>query len=396
MAERDQDISAVSLLLEEFPVVAILGPRQVGKTTLANLIGDQRGGEPVTRFDLERPSDLARLADAETALGPLSGLVIIDEVQRRPDLSPLLRVLADRRPGRSARLPKSATRFLLLGSASPELLRQSSESLAGRIAFHELRGFRTADIGAKHWKKLWSRGGFPRSYLAPSDEASFRWREQLVQTYLERDIPQLGLRLAPATLERFWAMLAHYHGQTWNGLELARAFAVSDKTVRNWLDILEGTFMVRSLRPWSENVGKRTVKAPKIYIEDPGILHALLRVTDPDELERHPKVGASFEGFALGQLTRHLNTRWGIGPRDCYFWATHQGAELDLLVMRGRERRGFEFKRTVAPEVTKSMTIAMADLQLTSIDVIHTGKETYPLTKGIRAVAVGEMLDAIG
>lgn len=383
MATRSDDVSAINRLLEEFPIVAILGPRQVGKTTLANVIGDQRKGEAVTRFDLERPSDVARLMDAETALSDLTGLIIIDEVQRRPDLFPLLRVLADRRSG--------TARFLILGSASPDLLRQGSESLAGRIAFHELRGFRLDDIDSKHWKRLWLRGGFPRSYLAASDEASFRWREQLVQTYLERDIPQLGLRLAPATLDRFWSMLAHYHGQTWNGLELARAFAVSDKTVRNWLDILEGTFMVRSLKPWSENVGKRTVKAPKIYVEDPGILHTLLRIANRDELERHPKLGASFEGFGLAHLMRHLASHWGISARDCYFWATHQGAELDLLVVRGNERRGFEFKRTVAPEVTKSMSIAMSDLRLSGIDVIHAGQESYPLTKGIRAVAIAEM-----
>jgi predicted AAA+ superfamily ATPase len=383
VATRSDDVSAINRLLEEFPIVAILGPRQVGKTTLANVIGDQRKGEAVTRFDLERPSDVARLMDAETALSDLTGLIIIDEVQRRPDLFPLLRVLADRRSG--------TARFLILGSASPDLLRQGSESLAGRIAFHELRGFRLDDIDSKHWKRLWLRGGFPRSYLAASDEASFRWREQLVQTYLERDIPQLGLRLAPATLDRFWSMLAHYHGQTWNGLELARAFAVSDKTVRNWLDILEGTFMVRSLKPWSENVGKRTVKAPKIYVEDPGILHTLLRIANRDELERHPKLGASFEGFGLAHLMRHLASHWGISARDCYFWATHQGAELDLLVVRGNERRGFEFKRTVAPEVTKSMSIAMSDLRLSGIDVIHAGQESYPLTKGIRAVAIAEM-----
>jgi len=305
----------------------------------------------------------------------LLGLVVLDEIQHREDLFPTLRVLADRKPRR--------TRFLILGSASPALLRQSAESLAGRIAYFELDGFGLEDVRITRWRRLWLRGGFPLSFLARNDAVSFEWREQLIATYLRRDLPDLGIRLEASTLERFWTMLAHYHGQTWNSTELARSFGVSDQTIRRWLDILQDTFMVRLLRPWSENAGKRVVKSPKVYVRDSGLLHALFRLDDSRALLHHPKVGASFEGFAVTEVVRNLRANWS----DCFFWATHQGAELDLLVVRGTKRFGFEFKHTIAPEVTKSMKTALAELRLTRLDIIHIGKETYPLTKQIRAVA---------
>ncbi len=374
MEGRSHDLAEMRRLLRDYPVVVIIGPRQVGKTTLATALADSWDGD-VTTFDLERAADLARLEEPSTALEPLKGLVVVDEIQRREDLFPTLRVLADRKPRRA--------RFLILGSASPTLLRQSAESLAGRIAYRELDGLGSEDVGIHKWRRLWLRGGFPRSFLARSDAASFEFREQLIATYLRRDLPDLGIRLEASTLERFWSMLAHFHGQTWNSSELARSFGVADQTVRRWLDILQDTFMVRLLRPWSENVGKRVVKAPKVYVRDSGLLHALFRITDSKALLHHPKLGASFEGFALGEVVRRLRASW----RDCYFWATHQGAELDLLVVRGGKRLGFEFKHTLAPEVTKSMKIALEDLKLSSLDTIHLGKETYPLTKHIRAVA---------
>ncbi len=375
MEGRDGDLAEVRRLLGDLPVVAIIGPRQVGKTTLAQAIGDAWDG-PVARFDLEAADDLAALSNPAMALEPLRGLVILDEIQRREDLFPVLRVLADRK--------SHPARFLILGSAAPALLRQSSESLAGRIAYRELEGFGAEDVGIDNWRRLWVRGGFPRSYLARTEAASFEWRESFIKTYLERDIPSLGVRLSASTLERFWAMLAHYHAQTWNGSELARSFGVTDKTVRGWLDLLQDTFMVRLLRPWSENVGKRIVKSPKVYLRDSGLLHALLRIDDKTSLQRNPKLGASFEGFALFEVVRRLRADW----RDCYFWGTHHGAEIDLVVMRGSRRLGFEFKHTDAPQVTKSMHTSIADLKLDHVDVVHAGEKTFPLSENIRAVAL--------
>lgn len=374
MIDRKQEIRAVRRLLSQFPIVAIVGPRQVGKTTLASAVAKSWRGK-VTRFDLERPSHNSRLADSESNLEPLRGLVVLDEIQHRPNLFSKLRVLADRKPSRA--------RFLILGSAAPGLLRQSAESLAGRIAYRTLQGFGVDEVGTDKWRNLWLRGGFPRSYLARNDTMSFDWREALIRTYLERDLPQLGIKLAASTLERFWTMLAHYHAQTWNSSELARSFGVSDKTVRTWLDLLSDTYMVQLLRPWSANVGKRVVKAPKVYLRDTGLLHTLLRLQSKSDLDNHPKLGASFEGFALSTVIRRL----AVSEQDCYFWSTYQDAELDLLVARGSRRLGFEFKHTVAPEVTKSMRIALSDLELERLDIIHVGKETYPLTKQIRAVA---------
>jgi predicted AAA+ superfamily ATPase len=371
---RSSEVRDVGKLLATNPVVAILGPRQVGKTTLARAIAHHWQG-PATRFDLEDPRDIERLSDPTTVLRPLRGLVVIDEIQRRPDLFPILRVLADR-----ARRP---ARFLVLGSSSPGLLRQSAESLAGRIAYFKLQGFGLADVGA-HWDRLWLRGGYPRSYLARSEDESLRWRRDLIRTFLERDLPELGITIPARTIRRFWLMLAHYHAQIWNGAELARAFSIAETTVKRYLDLLTNTFMVRVLPPWSENVGKRVVKTPKVYLADAGLLHALLDIPNARALEGHPKIGASFEGFALQEVVRALR----VHPEQCYFWATHQGAEVDLLVVEGARRRGFEFKRSDAPGVTKSMRIAIHDLGLETIDVIHMGATTYSLSDRIRAVAV--------
>jgi len=375
MLGRSKELKSLRESLSLYPVVGILGPRQIGKTTLALALGG-RSRKSLTHFDLENPRDVARLRDESTVLEPLRGLVILDEIQRRPEIFPALRVLADR--------PRKPARFLVLGSASPALLKQASESLAGRITYLQLEGFGIADVGVESWRKLWLRGGFPRSYLARSDKQSLAWREALIQTYLQRDLAQLELRLPAATLGRFWSMLAHYHGQIWNSSEFARSFGLSDKTMRRYLDVLQDTFMVRVLQPWSENLGKRLVKSPKVYVHDSGLLHALLDLETRDDVDRHPKLGASFEGFALSEVIRRLRAT----PQQCFFWATHQGAELELLIVKGRRRLGFEFKHTSAPGFTKSMTIAAKDLSLESLDVIHTGAETYPLTDKIRAVSI--------
>ena len=379
MIRRVDHLRRLAGLLREFPVVGLVGPRQVGKTTLARALARGWRGA-VTYLDLESPADLARLADPVLALGPLRGLVVIDEFRRRPDLLAVLRVLVDR--------PRRPARFLVLGSASPDLIRGSSETLAGRIAYHELSGFSLAEVDPARLGALWLRGGFPRSFLARTEPASWRWRQQFIRTFLERDLPALGLRLGADTLHRFWAMLAHYHAQVWNASELARAFGVADTTVRGYLDLLASAFMVRLLTPWSENLAKRQVKAPKVYLRDTGLLHALLGIRTADDLDRHPKVGASWEGFMLSEVIQRL----GAEPRECHFWATHGGVELDLLVVRGRRRLGFEFKRTSGPSVTRSMHVALADLRLERLDVIHAGESTFPLAPKIRAVAAHRIL----
>jgi predicted AAA+ superfamily ATPase len=379
MIDRKAERTVLRRLLAANPVVAMLGARQVGKTTLARSYLEHQS-RPSTHFDLERAQDLARLEDPELALGGLRGTVVLDEIQRRPELFPTLRVLVDR--------PRNPVRFLVLGSASPELLRQSSESLAGRIAYHELSGFTLDEVGIEKLDRLWQRGGFPRSYTANSNAKSYAWRENFVRTFLERDLPQLGFRFSAGTLERFWAMLAHYHGQVWNASEFARAFGVSHHVTRRYLDALQATFMVRILQPWFENIGKRQVKSPKVYIRDSGLLHCLLELRSLRDLERHPKVGASWEGFMLEAVMHQL----GVEGRRCYFWRTHTGAELDLLVTHGRKRYGFEIKRTTAPRVTPSMRSALDDLALVRLDVIHAGTETFPLAKKIRAVAATRLL----
>jgi predicted AAA+ superfamily ATPase len=376
---RSSHVAAVRRLLRENRVVALVGARQVGKTTLAHQVAAAQGG-PVTTFDLESARDLARLDDPLLALEPLRGLVILDEVQRRPEIFPTLRVLADR--------PRGA-RFLVLGSASPALLRQSSETLAGRIAFHELGGLSLDEVGARRAEVLWLRGGFPRSFVAATLPASLRWRQGFIDTFLERDLPQLGVRIAAPTLRRFWSMLAHVHGQISNWSELGRSMGVSDMTVRHYVEVLGSTFMVRALPPWFENVSKRQVKAPKLYLRDTGLLHALLDIADARQLANHPKVGASWEGFCVEAVIARLGAR----REQCYFWATHTGAELDLLVVTGRRRHGFEIKRTVAPRVTPSMRTAMSDLKLDTLSLIHAGRDTFPLGKGIRAIGMPRLLE---
>lgn len=370
--------------MRSHPVVGLLGARQVGKTTLARQIAGRFQG-PVTRFDLEDPSDSARLADPKLALSRLEGLVVLDEVQRVPELFPLLRVLVDQEE------PESTRRFLVLGSAGPDLLRQGSETLAGRIAYHELSGFAADEVGMDASDRLWIRGGFPRSFLAEDEAASFEWRRGFVRTFLEMDLPALGVRVPAPTLRRFWQMLAHYHGQTWNGAELARAFGVSGTTVRRYLDTLVAALVVRALPPWHENIAKRQVKSPKVYFADTGLLHTLLGLEDRADLEGHPKVGASWEGFVIEQLVVRLGAR----PEELYFWATHAGAELDLLVVRGRRRLGFEIKRTTSPSTTRSIHAARESLRLDRVDIIHAGEHTYPLAPGIRAVSFARLFEDV-
>jgi len=377
--KRDKELKTITKLLRRHPVVGIVGARQVGKTTLARMVVARKKG-PYACFDLENPEDLARLADPMLALKDLKGLVIIDEIQQHPDLFTVLRVLVDR--------PKSNTRFLVLGSASPDLLRQSSETLAGRIIYHELGGFTLGEVGIHNQKRLWLRGGFPRSYLARSHIESDEWRRGFIRTFLERDLPQLGITIRSTTLRRFWTMLAHYHGQILNTSEFSRSFGVADTTVRNYLDLMSSALVIRQLLPWRENIAKRQVKAPKIYIADSGILHALLNIKTIMDLEGHPKLGASWEGFLLSQVVRHL----GVSAEDCFFWATHGGAELDLLIVRGQKRLGFEFKRTSAPKITTSMRSALADLKLQSLDIIHAGDCTFQLDKRVRAVSFSRVL----
>jgi hypothetical protein len=383
MIPRQRHLTALRRLLRQFPIVAILGARQVGKTTLALEILKQTK-PPGERFDLEDPADLARLSDAKLALADLKGLVVIDEIQRRPDIFPVLRVLADRRP--------HLARFLVLGSASPELLRQSSETLAGRIAFYNLDGFDLEEVGADQLDRLWSRGGFPLSFLARTHDASFTWRQSFIRTFIERDLPQLGVRVPAVTLSRFWSMLAHYHGQVWNSAEFARAFGVSDKTVRHYLDTLHAAQVVTVLPPWHENIRKRQVKSPKVYVRDSGVLHGLLGVRERRDLDRHPKVGASWEGFLLRQVAQHL----GATAEECFFWATHSGAELDLLWVRGRRRWGFEFKRTSSPKLTSSLKAAIETLRLQKAFLVHAGDRSFPLHRQVTAVAAARLLDDLG
>jgi predicted AAA+ superfamily ATPase len=382
MVLRGRETEAIGGLLQRHPVVGVIGVRQVGKTTLARQVSSRWPG-PVLFLDLEDPSHLAQLTDPLLALRDRTGLIVIDEVQRRPDLFPVLRVLADR--------PDRPATFLILGSASPHLLRQSSETLAGRIVYHEVSGFGMDEVGASNLQQLWARGGFPRSYLADREPESIEWRRAFIQTFLERDMPGLGYRMPSAALHRFWSMLAHYHGQVWATSEFARAFGVADTTVRRYLDALSSAMVVHVLQPWHENLGKRQVKAPKVYIADSGLLHILLGIASHDDLERHPKVGASWEGFVIAQLARRL----GAHRKECWFWATHGGAELDLLVVRGLRRRGYEVKRTTSPRVTPSIRSAIADLQLDSVDLIHAGDQTYPLAPNVRAVAAARLLEDV-
>ena len=377
MVDRKTDIRLVPTALKRSRVVALLGPRQCGKTTLARQFV---AAKSLNYFDLEDPTSLARLDQPDTVLRSLKGVVVIDEIQRRPDLFPLLRVLADRKP-----LP---ARFLILGSASPELLRQSSETLAGRIETIPLEGFRLADLTARMQEHHWRRGGFPLAYTARTEADSFAWRRQFHQTFLERDLPQLGVTIPAAALRRFWNMLAHYHGQIWNAAELARAMAVNESSVRRYLDLLTGVFMVRQLPPWFENLGKRQVKAPKVYVRDSGLLHSLLGIANQRDLEHHPKVGASWEGYAVEEVLKALQ------PDEAYYWATYNGAEIDLVLFKNGRRIGVECKRADAPTITKSMHIALDNLKLDSLMIAYPGERRYTLAKGVEVVPLAELVNA--
>jgi predicted AAA+ superfamily ATPase len=375
--ERKLDIELVRRALRRSPVVALLGPRQCGKTTLARQFV---APESLNYFDLEDPASLARLDEPDTALRSLKKLVVIDEVQRRPELFPVLRVLADRRP-----LP---ARFLILGSVSPDLLRQSSETLAGRLETLPLEGFRLADLGASAQGRHWLRGGFPRAYTPRLEADSLSWRRQFLQTVIERDLPQLGIRIPAVAVRRFWSMLAHYHGQTWNAAELARALAVNESTVRHYLDLLTGVFMVRQLQSWHENLGKRQVKAPKVYVRDSGLLHTLLGIANQRDLEYHPKVGASWEGYAVEEILKALQ------PDEAYYWATYNRAELDLLLFKKGRRIGVECKRTDAPTLTPSMRIALSDLKLDHLYVAYPGTKAYKLARNVEVVPLAKFVGA--
>ena len=372
--DRQDWLKKVRRALARSRVVALVGPRQCGKTTLAREIV---AADSQHYFDLEDPTSLARLSEPMTALAPLRGTIVIDEVQRRPELFSILRVLADRKPLRA--------RFLVLGSAAPELLRQASESLAGRIETIALGGFSLDEIGAPSLDKHWRRGSFPRSFLARSEPDSVKWRREMVQTFLERDVPQLGVTIPAVTLRRFWTMVAHYHGGIWNNAEPARSLGVSEPTVRRYLDLLTGFYMLRQLPPWHENLAKRQVKSPKVYVRDSGLLHELLGIRSQSELLAHPKLGASFEGYAIEQAL-HV-----VQPDEAYFWATHQGAELDLLLFKDGKRIGVEVKRQDAPTLSASMRIAIRDLKLDRLVVLHPGSAAYPLGSNVEAVPLSTL-----
>ncbi|HBE04305.1 MAG: hypothetical protein A2096_05150 [Spirochaetes bacterium GWF1_41_5] len=356
--------------LQRSRVVALVGPRQCGKTTMSRSLVDISG---INYFDLEDPASIARLSEPLAGLRDLKGLVAIDEVQRRPELFPVLRVLADRRP-----LP---ARFLILGSASPDLLRQSSESLAGRIEIIEMSGFGLQEIPAKfNMMQHWQRGGFPLSFLAATETDSFIWRKNFILTFLERDLPQWGIGVPAVLLHRFWTMLAHYHGQIWNAAEPARSLGISEPTVRRYLDILSSFFMIRQLQPWHANIKKRQVKSPKIYFRDTGLLHQLLGIRTAKELLYHPKFGVSWEGYAIEEAIK------AIKPDESFFWATHNGAEIDLVIIKNGKMYGIECKYTDAPQVTPSMRTALDELKLIKIAVIYPGTKSYELHKQILAV----------
>jgi len=378
MISRDNLVRRVRTALRRSRAVALIGPRQCGKTTLARQLVD---ADSPNYFDLEDPSSLSLLDEPMTALRGLKGLVVIDEVQRKPDLFPVLRVLSDRTP-----LP---SRFLVLGSASPELLRQSSESLSGRIETVAMSGFSIAELGHGVQERHWLRGGFPPSFLARTESDSQAWRRNFIQTFLERDLPQWGIGTPAAALLRFWTMLAHYHGQIWNAAEPARSLGVSEPTVRRYLDILSGVFMIRQLLPWHANLKKRQVKAPKIYFRDTGLLHRLLGLGSEKELLSHPKCGASWEGYVIEETIK------AIEPDEVYYWATHGGAEIDLVLVKNGRMLGVECKRIDAPRITPSMRTALEDLKLERIAVVYPGTKRYALGNGVTAVPLDAVADGM-
>jgi predicted AAA+ superfamily ATPase len=376
MIERTSLINQIQTALQRSRIVALIGPRQSGKTTLAQIFV-----QPNSRnyFDLEDLTSLARLEQPVTALNDLNGVVVIDEIQRRSDLFPVLRVLADRQP-----LP---AKFLILGSASPALIKNASESLAGRIETIQVSGFSLAEIGAGATNRHWLRGGFPLSFLSVSEENSTVWRKNFIQTFLERDLPQWGIQVPPVTLLRFWTMLAHYHGQIWNGAEIGRALGISEVTVRRYLDIMEGVFMLRVLQPWFANVQKRQVKSPKIYFRDSGLLHYLLGIRTETDLYSHPKIGASWEGYAIEEIIKALS------PDEVHYWATHSGAELDLLLIKDGRRIGVECKRVDAPRLTASMRTAFDTLELSKLKVIYPGQLSYPLAENMEVIPLASLVE---
>ncbi|MFN3490603.1 MAG: ATP-binding protein [Anaerolineales bacterium] len=375
MIARPKLLSEIEESLTRSRVVALIGPRQCGKTTLARHILPV---DSPNYFDLEDPRSLVRLDEPMTALEALKGIVVIDEIQRKPDLFPVLRVLSDRQP-----LP---ARFLILGSASPALLRQSSETLAGRITIISMNGFRLDEVGFEKQNIHWQRGGFPLSFLANSDNNSLAWRKDFVSTFLERDVPQFGIKIPSVSLFRFWNILAHYHGQTWNAAEAARTLNISESTVRNYLDLLTDLFMIRQLRPWFANLSKRQVKSPKIYFRDTGLLHYLLGIKSEHDLFLHPRVGASWEGYAVEEIIKSKK------PDEVYFWATYSGAELDMLFIKNNKRIGIECKRMDAPKLTPSMKTAMQDLALDELIVVYPGSQPYPLTDKIQVLPLQNFL----
>jgi len=375
---RTKELAVLESRLKAFKVVAILGPRQCGKTTLARQFARGQPPGKVTWFDLENPADLAKLDQPMMALEPTRGVVILDEIQRRPDLFPVLRVLVDR---------PAPARYLILGSASPDLLRQSSETLAGRITFMELGGFSLDNLPAGQIRKLWMRGGFPPAYLARSNQVSFQWRQDFITTFLERDIPNLGIRIPSPRLRRFWMMLSHYHGQVFNSSAVGRSLMVSDTAARHYLDVLTQTFLVRQVHPWFYNTRKRLVKHPKIYLRDSGLLHALLDVRSEEDLHSHPRLGASWEGFALEQIVQHL----GLREHEVFFWGVHTGGELDMVFPRRGRRWGVELKFQDAPRMTSSMQSALGELELARLWVVYPGKESYGLAKNVRVIPLTEI-----
>lgn len=371
-------MASIDVALRNNPVVALLGPRQCGKTTLARALASKQECE---FFDLENAVDSSRLGNPLLALANLTGLVVIDEIQRKPELFETLRVLVDR--------PDNKAVFLVLGSAAPRLVKGASETLAGRIGFVDLSGFSMSEAGRDNLKKLWHRGGFPRSFLASSNQSSFAWRNDFIRTFLERDIPQLGISIPAETLRRFWTMVAHYHGQVWNAAEFARSIGTKEPTARKYLDILSGAYMVRQLQPWHANLKKRQVKSPKIYVRDTGVLHALLSLEESSQIETHPKLGASWEGFAIDQIVSIT------GTRNVYFWGTHAGAEVDLLIFKSGKALGFEIKYVDAPRTTRSMRTALSDLALEQLYVIYPGDTTYPLDDKISAIPLNALPDVL-
>jgi predicted AAA+ superfamily ATPase len=376
MIERQGYIDRIRRAISRSPIVALLGPRQCGKTTLARMICNH---QPSTYFDLESLTDLRRLTNPELILASLQGLVVMDEIQTKPDLFATLRVVVDK--------PENKCNFLILGSASPHIIRSVSESLTGRVEFVDMAGFDLTELGRNNWKQLWIRGGFPRSFLASNDQDSFAWREDFIRTFLQRDIPQLGINIPSPAMRRFWTMLAHYHGQIWNASRIGSALGINDKTARSYLDILTQTYMIHQLQPWHQNIRKRQVKSPKIYFRDTGLLHSLLDLRDFHAVTGHPQAGASWEGFAMEQIIRKIH------PSQMYYWATYSGAELDMFTIANGKRYGIEFKFSEAPDKTKSMTIAIESLTLDKLLIVYPGQESWPVNETISVCPIDKVED---